>query len=38
MNINEILILAGGLGSRLRKVIPDLPKPFVPVNGSLFFK
>ena len=36
MNISEVLILAGGLGSRLREVIPDLPKPLAPVNGKPF--
>jgi len=36
MKINEVLILAGGLGSRLRGVVPDLPKPLAPVNGKPF--
>lgn len=30
------IILAGGLGTRLRSVVPDLPKPMAPVNGRPF--
>lgn len=30
------IILAGGLGTRLRQVIADLPKPMAPVNGKPF--
>ena len=30
------IILAGGLGTRLRTVINDLPKPMAPVNGKPF--
>ena len=30
------IILAGGLGTRLRSVINDLPKPMAPVNGNPF--
>lgn len=32
----EAIILAGGLGTRLRKVIGDVPKPMAPVNGKPF--
>jgi len=32
----EAIILAGGLGTRLRKVVADLPKPMAPVNGRPF--
>jgi D-glycero-alpha-D-manno-heptose 1-phosphate guanylyltransferase len=32
----EALILAGGLGTRLRPAVPDLPKPMAPVNGRPF--
>lgn len=32
----EAIILAGGLGTRLRKAIADLPKPMAPVNGKPF--
>ena len=30
------IILAGGLGTRLRSVVPDLPKPMAPVAGRPF--
>jgi D-glycero-alpha-D-manno-heptose 1-phosphate guanylyltransferase len=30
------IILAGGLGTRLRDVVKDLPKPMAPVNGKPF--
>ena len=32
------IILAGGLGTRLRSVLPDLPKPMAPVNGRPFLE
>jgi D-glycero-alpha-D-manno-heptose 1-phosphate guanylyltransferase len=32
----EAIILAGGMGTRLRKVVTDLPKPMAPVNGKPF--
>jgi D-glycero-alpha-D-manno-heptose 1-phosphate guanylyltransferase len=34
--ITEAIILAGGLGTRLRSIIPDLPKCMAPVNGKPF--
>lgn len=34
----EAIILAGGLGSRLRQAVPDLPKPMAPVNGRPFLE
>ena len=34
--VTEAIILAGGLGTRLRSVIPDLPKAMVPVAGRPF--
>lgn len=34
--INEALVLAGGLGTRLRDTVPDLPKCMAPVNGQPF--
>ena len=30
------IILAGGLGTRLRSVVPDLPKPMAPISGKPF--
>ncbi len=34
--INEAIILAGGLGTRLRDAVPELPKCMAPVNGNPF--
>lgn len=34
--INEAIILAGGLGTRLRSVVSDLPKCMAPVAGKPF--
>jgi len=34
--IKEVIILAGGLGTRLRDAVPDLPKCMAPVNGIPF--
>jgi D-glycero-alpha-D-manno-heptose 1-phosphate guanylyltransferase len=34
--MREAIILAGGMGTRLRKVISDVPKPMAPVNGKPF--
>lgn len=34
----EAIILAGGLGTRLQSVVPDLPKPMAPVNGRPFLE
>ncbi|MBK7883684.1 MAG: nucleotidyltransferase family protein [Chitinophagaceae bacterium] len=34
--IKEIIILAGGLGTRLRSAVPDLPKCMAPVAGRPF--
>ncbi len=36
MAVTEAIILAGGLGTRLRKAVPDLPKCMAPVNGKPF--
>jgi D-glycero-alpha-D-manno-heptose 1-phosphate guanylyltransferase len=36
MVIREAIILAGGLGTRLRSVVPDLPKCMAPVNNKPF--
>lgn len=32
------IILAGGLGTRLRSAVPDLPKPMAPVAGRPFLE
>lgn len=32
----EVLVLAGGLGTRLREAVPDVPKPMAPVGGVPF--
>jgi len=32
------IILAGGLGTRLRSAVPDLPKPMAPINGRPFLE
>jgi D-glycero-alpha-D-manno-heptose 1-phosphate guanylyltransferase len=32
----EAIILAGGMGTRLRETISDIPKPMAPVNGKPF--
>lgn len=34
--LDTAIILAGGLGTRLRTVVPNLPKPMAPVNGKPF--
>lgn len=36
MSITQSIILAGGLGTRLRSVVYDLPKCMAPVNGRPF--
>jgi len=36
MEIKEAIVLAGGLGTRLRPAVPDLPKCMAPVNGRPF--
>src|ERR1043165_6863556 len=36
MAIKECIILAGGLGTRLRATVPDLPKCMAPVAGRPF--
>jgi D-glycero-alpha-D-manno-heptose 1-phosphate guanylyltransferase len=30
------VVLAGGLGTRIKSLYPDLPKPMIPVNGKPF--
>ena len=38
MYIQEAIILAGGLGTRLKGVIYDIPKVMAPVNGRPFLE
>lgn len=38
MNIQSAVILAGGLGTRLRSAVPDLPKPMAPIDGRPFLE
>lgn len=35
---SSCLILVGGLGTRLRSALPDLPKPMAPVHGRPFLE
>jgi len=34
--LKEIIILAGGKGSRIKHILPNLPKCLAPVNGQAF--
>lgn len=34
--VNEVVILAGGLGTRLRDAVPDVPKVMAPIAGRPF--
>lgn len=34
----EAIILAGGFGTRLSHIMPDLPKPMAPINGRPFLE
>ena len=36
MSASEAIVLVGGLGTRLRKVVSDVPKPLAPVAGRPF--
>ncbi len=36
MKIKNALVLAGGMGTRLRSVVNDVPKPMAPVAGKPF--
>jgi D-glycero-alpha-D-manno-heptose 1-phosphate guanylyltransferase len=38
MEVKEAIILAGGLGTRLRSVVADLPKCMAPVTGQPFLQ
>jgi len=32
----EVIVLAGGMGTRLRELVKDVPKPMAPINGKPF--
>ena len=34
----EAVVLAGGFGTRLKEVVPDLPKPMAPIAGRPFLE
>jgi NDP-sugar pyrophosphorylase family protein len=34
----RVFILAGGLGTRIRSLYPDLPKPLIPIQGKPFLE
>ncbi|MFT3719044.1 nucleotidyltransferase family protein [Pseudorhodoferax sp.] len=36
--MREAIVLAGGFGTRLRELVPDLPKPMAPVAGRPFLE
>lgn len=38
MSLPDIIILAGGSGSRLREAVPDLPKPMALINNKPFLE
>jgi D-glycero-alpha-D-manno-heptose 1-phosphate guanylyltransferase len=38
MQVKEAIILAGGMGTRLRDAVPDLPKCMAPVIGKPFLQ
>lgn len=38
MPVQSAVILAGGLGTRLRSAVPDLPKPMAPIDGRPFLE
>ena len=36
--VMEAIVLAGGFGTRLRRMVPDLPKPMAPIGGRPFLE
>jgi D-glycero-alpha-D-manno-heptose 1-phosphate guanylyltransferase len=36
MKTTEVIVLAGGFGTRLKHIVNDVPKPMAPVNGVPF--
>jgi D-glycero-alpha-D-manno-heptose 1-phosphate guanylyltransferase len=37
-DMTSAIVLAGGLGTRLRSAVPDLPKPMAPIAGRPFLE
>ncbi|HIL02990.1 MAG TPA: phosphohexose mutase, partial [Candidatus Thioglobus autotrophicus] len=38
MTVRVAIILAGGLGTRLRGTVPNLPKPMAPIRDRPFLE
>jgi len=38
VSVTTAIILAGGLGTRLREAVPNLPKPMAPINDRPFLE
>lgn len=38
MNLTEAIILAGGMGTRLKSIVKEVPKPMAPINGRPFLE
>ncbi len=38
MKLTEAIILAGGMGTRLKSVVKEVPKPMAPINGKPFLE
>ena len=38
MKLTEAIILAGGMGTRLKSVVKEVPKPMAPINGRPFLE
>ncbi len=38
MKLPDVVILAGGLGTRLREAVKDIPKSMAPINGRPFLE
>ena len=38
MELPDTIILAGGLGTRLRDAVRDIPKAMAPINGKPFLE
>jgi D-glycero-alpha-D-manno-heptose 1-phosphate guanylyltransferase len=38
MKLPDVIVLAGGLGTRLREAVKDIPKSMAPINGRPFLE